>query len=338
MLHPNKGLLLMLCIALHSQGILAEHRVHSKPAISVGILLFDGVQIIDFSAPYEVFGQAGFGVYTVSADGSKVTTAMGLSVTPDYAFESMPEADVILVPGGNIHAAAADKQTRKWLQQQAEVSDYVVSVCTGSHILAGSGLLDGLTATTFHSALDDLQEDNPKITVVDDVRFVDNGKIITSAGLSSGIDAALHVVSRAHGLERAKTVAMHLEYDWQPEGGFVRAAMADRYLPAFDVEWPKHTRFRRLHHYGDSRQWTSRHQGATGFSQQELKDFLIDGMNKEAGWTTLPQSNDQLLRWEKAEGDQQVVMSLDVGVQQDQATILIELLATPGNSIAAIER
>src|SRR5437764_7530566 len=106
-----------------------------------------------------------------------------------------------------------------------------MSVCTGAFILAKAGLLDGLSATTVRGGLDRLAEAGKSITVVHDKRYVDNGKIITTAGLSSGIDGALYLVSKIDGLGAAQQIALGIEYDWDPQGKFARAALADRYLP-----------------------------------------------------------------------------------------------------------
>lgn len=138
---------------------------------------------------------------------------MGLKVTPDRSFESLPEVNAILVPGGDVSMISKNQQVLNWLKQQYHEVSNVLSVCTGSDIVAKSGLLNGLSATTFHKNLDNLAIEFPEITVLNNKRFVDNGKIITSAGLSSGIDAALHLVSKVKGVESAKTVAMHIEYD-----------------------------------------------------------------------------------------------------------------------------
>ncbi len=321
--------LLVSCMMVTVNTARAAHPIHSQPPVSVGILLFDGVQIIDFTAPYEVFGQAGFGVYTVSVEGESVTTAMGLMVTPDHSFANLPEVDVVLVPGGDINAAAADKQIRQWLQQQAKTAEQILSVCTGSHILASAKLLDGLTATTFHSAIPGLRRNNPAINVIDDARFVDNGKIITSAGLSSGIDAALHLVAKRHGMERAKTIAMHLEYDWRPQDGFVRGLMADRHFPPLAIDWPEHTRLHRKYHFGDQHHWLSRFEGTTGFSRVELTQVVEQYMANLPRWEALPKAGGDKLRWQKQEGQSQIAMTMSLELNGQSLSITLELDIQP---------
>ena len=199
--------------------------VKARP--KVAILVFEGVQIIDFCGPYEVFGQAGYDVFTVAATPAPLLTAMKLRITPTYAFGASPKPDILLIPGGDIDAAMHDAATLDWIRARHAESRITMSVCNGALILASTGLLDGLTATTFHDALDGLATGFPNVKVVADKRFVDNGKIITAAGLSSGIDGAMHVVSRLEGKLDAELVARNLEYDWNEDTKFARAALAD---------------------------------------------------------------------------------------------------------------
>jgi putative intracellular protease/amidase len=199
----------------------------------VAILLFDGVEIIDYSGPWEVFGQANFRVFTVSPSAKPVTTVFGQHVTADYQLDNAPEADILVVPGGSVNAARNNDAVIAWIKDRAEHAKVVMSVCTGAFLLAKAGLLDGLSATTFHNAIDDLEREAPKTHVVHDQRYVDNGKIVTTAGLSSGIDGALHVVSKLRSPGRAQSVALGLEYRWDPHSNYARAAFADRYLPNF---------------------------------------------------------------------------------------------------------
>ncbi|SOD57538.1 DJ-1/PfpI family protein [Pseudoxanthomonas wuyuanensis] len=269
---------------LAAAPVQAAHAPHSQPEIQVGILLFDGVQIVDFAAPYEVFGQAGFGVSTVSAHGKAVTTAMGLKVTPDASFADAPQFDVLLVPGGDVGHAERDPVLLDFVRTRSGQARQVLTVCTGASILAATGLLDGLKATTFHNALKPMAAAYPKVTVVDDVRWADNGKIVTSAGLSSGIDAALHIVAKLRDEEAARAVALHLEYDWDPEGGFVRARMADRHLPELrNVAWPQDMKLQRLISVGDAESWRKRYRIATATPPDALLALMHDDLVEE-GW------------------------------------------------------
>lgn len=242
MLYPTRArlsvivlLLSLLCIPVGTTvGAGAKSPGEASKAISVAILLFDGVQIIDYSGPWEVFGQAGFKVHTVAEKREPVTTAFGQRVTADYIFENSPAADILLIPGGGgTRKAVDDPRLIKWIQDNARDANHVMSVCTGAFLLAKAGLLDGLTATTFHDAIDRLTEAAPKTKVVYDQRYVDNGKVITTAGLSSGIDGALYLVAKIRGQAEAQAEAFGLEYTWESDSKHARAAFADRYLPEF---------------------------------------------------------------------------------------------------------
>ncbi|MDF2178625.1 DJ-1/PfpI family protein [Aliiglaciecola sp. CAU 1673] len=281
-----------LLILLFSTTALA-----GAPATKVAILMFDKVQIIDFAGPYEIFGQAKFDVYTVSSDGKPVTTAMGLSVNPSHSFADLPPVDIVLVPGGNVQKIMHDKSVLNWIKNRKNDSEHILSVCTGSHILAQAGLLDDQQATTFHRALEGLAKDYPKVEVLHDRRFVDNGQVITTAGLSSGLDGALHLVAKIQGQDAAKTIAMHIEYDWDPSQGFVRGLMADRYLPDNDYQWPEDIQFERLAAFGDKGQWQNRYLAKTEATKEVLQAVYVKAMKAHDQWKSIP-AEDGKLSWQ----------------------------------------
>jgi putative intracellular protease/amidase len=243
----------------------------------VAILMFDGVEIIDFAGPYEVFGQAGFEVYTVSANGARVTSAMNLKVDVDHSFANAPQADILLIPGGNVEHAERDVRTLEFIKKQTAGADQVLSVCTGSFVLAATGLLDGKTATTFHSAFEPFAKRYPAIKVLRDVRWADSGKLVTSAGLSSGLDAAIHVVAEMRGLDAARTVANTLEYAWTPgeREGYIRGVMADQHVryPA-EMTLPEGTELHPMRSIGDQRQWSTVFHVISPVDQQSFIDRL----------------------------------------------------------------
>ena len=299
-----------LLLGLTSLSAMAAQAPSTQPEIRVGILLFDGVQIIDFAGPYEVFGTAGFGVVTLSHDGNPVTTAMGLKVTPDADFAGAPPFDVLLVPGGDVGEAERDPAVLSFIRQHTASSRHVLSVCTGAFILAGAGVLDGLQATTFTPRIAELARRYPAVEVVKDVRWADTGRIITSAGLSSGLDAALHIVARIRGTEKAQSVAMHLEYDWKPEGGFVRSRMADRYVPGSleaSVDWPKDLAMKTDISVGDEQQWRMRFHVTSATPAEDLLQRIAKGMDSTPGWTHQPGAN----RWISDQEGNPVALSLD---------------------------
>ena len=243
---------------------------------NLAILIFDNVQIIDYTGPYETFGHAysddapAFNIYTVSEKAGPITTAMGMTVTPKYSFDTAPRPDVLLIPGGGVKDQVANPNVIKWIQDKARDAEVVMSVCNGAFILAKAGLLDGLEATTTSNLIPMLREVAPKTRVVDDRRFVDNGKIITTAGLSSGIDGSLHVIERFFGRGTAQMAALGMEYNWDPESKFVRAALADKHLRFnYDVKvlpggWKSLTR------EGDLNQWENKWLVATDLSAAQL--------------------------------------------------------------------
>jgi putative intracellular protease/amidase len=206
---------------------------NSRKTVTVAILIFSGVEIIDYSGPWEVFGQAGFSVHTVAESLEPIKTSFGQKVIPDYTLENSPRDDILLIPGGNVTAKLANAKLIDWIQSRSKDARYVMSVCTGAFLLAKAGLLDGQPATTFHRSIDSLARFAPKTRVVHDQRYVDNGKVITTAGLSSGIDGALHLVAKIKGTGVAQATALGLEYQWDPNSNYARAALADRYLPRF---------------------------------------------------------------------------------------------------------
>jgi copper(I)-binding protein/putative intracellular protease/amidase len=159
-----------------------------------------------------------------------ITTSMGMRVTPHHTLEDAPVADVLLIPGGGVTATQEDPRVIRWIRERAERAEYVLSVCNGAYILAKTGLLDGLTATTFYDLIDGLPAIAPKVKVTRDQRYVDNGKFITTAGLSSGIDGSLYVVSKLFGKARAQMAALNMEYDWKADSTYARANFADRHI------------------------------------------------------------------------------------------------------------
>ncbi len=192
-----------------------------KSNLRIAFYLQDGVEVLDFAGPMEVFAYAGFEVFTVSKTKGPITSQGILKVLPDYTLANAPKADVLAFFGGNSGAAAGDPAVIEWVRSREDVR-YYFSVCTGAFVLGEAGLLDGQTATTFHRSIDELRKRYPRADVRSDVRFVDNGRVITTAGISAGIDGALHLVQKVLGKKRAEQAARYMEYDkWQPEEGLI---------------------------------------------------------------------------------------------------------------------
>jgi transcriptional regulator GlxA family with amidase domain len=192
----------------------------------VCIVVFDEVEVLDFCGPFEVFsvtggrqGLAPFEVCTVSEDGERITARGGLSVNPAYSFENCPRSDILLMPGGMGTRREMNNQGMlDWLKRNAEDAELVLSVCSGALVLAKAGLLNGLSATTHHCALDELRAIDRDIAVDGEKRFIDNGGVIVSAGISAGIDMSLHVVARLLGKHQALETAQYMEYEWDCKG------------------------------------------------------------------------------------------------------------------------
>ena len=193
----------------------------------VGILIFNGVEALDFCGPYEVFsfaaaspeafqrGEGLFDVRIVAATTETVTARGGLKVAPTDSFQSCPQVDILVVPGGSGQTAALkNKALLDWVARQAGKAELATSVCTGSFILAEAGLLDGKRSATHQMAVKDMQAKYPKVKVVAGRRVVEDGNAVTAAGVSSGLDMSLRVVGRLHGDEVARLVAHVLEYPY----------------------------------------------------------------------------------------------------------------------------
>lgn len=190
---------------------------------NLAILIFHEVEVLDFCGPFEVFSvanrftsPAAFNVFTIAQKPGPVLARNGLSVNPRYRLDDCPTPDVLLVPGGQgtrteMHNAALVA----WIKAQAERAELMLSVCTGALLLAKAGLLDGLQAATHHGAVELLRQVAPHTTVRPDRRFVDNGRVVCSAGIAAGIDMSLHVVARLAGAEIARQTAEQMEYPWE---------------------------------------------------------------------------------------------------------------------------
>jgi len=197
---------------------------------TVVILLFDEIEVLDFAGPFEVFGVAGkrsgdapFQVFTVAERGP-IYARNGLVISPTYLLNDHPKADIVVVPGGGgIHPGGTPYGSRRemnnpavlnWVRRTTNTAELVLSVCTGSFILGKAGLLDGLAATTHFMAVDGMRQAAPNTELRPSERWVDNGKIITSAGISAGIDMSLYVVGKLLGKPVADETARYMQYDY----------------------------------------------------------------------------------------------------------------------------
>ncbi|MBJ7312940.1 DJ-1/PfpI family protein [Rugamonas sp. CCM 8940] len=194
---------------------------------TIGIFVFDDVEVLDFAGPYEVFTCATrvsgkiapdapppFRVKTIGQTPAMLRARAGLSVMPEAHFADAGKIDVLIVPGGVVTAELAKPAVAQWIAARADACELVASVCTGAFLLAQAGLLDGQDVTTHWADIDDLRAMFPQLHVQPQRRWIDNGRTVTSGGISAGMDMSLHLVERLAGRELALRTARQMEYDW----------------------------------------------------------------------------------------------------------------------------
>ncbi len=188
---------------------------------TLGILMFDDVEVLDALGPFEVFSVANrlwpeppFHVRLISTGAGTVTARGGLRVQTDHGLADAPDLDVLLVPGGVTRAVEADAAAIAWLAGQVDVA-VIASVCTGAFLLAEAGLLKGRRATTHWEDMDEFAARFPDVPLVRDVRWVGDGRVYCSAGISAGLDLSLHLVETLAGADLATATARQMDYRWQ---------------------------------------------------------------------------------------------------------------------------
>jgi len=197
-------------------------------SMRVGIFLFADVEALDFAGPYEVFTTANrvarktglalddaFTVFSVAASLKPVTLRAGMTVIPDFAFEHAPDIDVLIVPGGVVRAEMLKPEVIAWIQRSSVQARLTASVCTGAFLLAKANVLVDHKVTTHWDDIADLRQQFPRLHVVENTRWVDEGNIVTSAGISAGIDMSLHLVETLSGRALAVATARQMEFDWR---------------------------------------------------------------------------------------------------------------------------
>ncbi|MGH8937082.1 MAG: DJ-1/PfpI family protein [Acidimicrobiia bacterium] len=190
----------------------------------IGIFLFEGAEELDWAGPWEVLSAWAklwpddqVEVFTLARAPGPVTCAKGLRVLPDYSWDSAPPLDLLVYPGGRgTRQQLGDEVLGGWVRRLYEAGTLMTSVCTGALVYADAGILDGRPATTHWGSLELLSTLGKDIEVRPDARFVDDGQVITAAGVLAGIDMALHLVARLHSPERAREVRRYIQYDPDP--------------------------------------------------------------------------------------------------------------------------
>jgi transcriptional regulator GlxA family with amidase domain len=196
--------------------------------LHVGILVFPGVEVLDFAGPFEVFSVASricrrdlgieqpFKVSLIGAERDYIEARHGMGILPHHGFHDVPEVDLLIVPGGLMAQPLGCRKTRAWITQVSDNAALIASVCTGAFVLASLGMLEGRPVTTHWEDIDDLRAQFPGLEVKEKLPFVDTGRVVTSAGISAGIGMSLHLVQRILGAGMAAATARQMEYDWAP--------------------------------------------------------------------------------------------------------------------------
>jgi transcriptional regulator GlxA family with amidase domain len=197
-------------------------------SLHVGILVFPGVEVLDFAGPFEVFSVASrvsrrdlgmehpFRVSLIGANREHIEARHGMRILPHYGFDDAPKLDLLIVSGGVMDQPLSCKITQSWVKRVSEDAALTASVCTGAFLLGKLGILDGRPVTTHWEDIADLRAQFPQLEVKEQTPFVDTGRIVTSAGISAGIGMSLHLVQRVLGARIAAATAHQMEYNWMP--------------------------------------------------------------------------------------------------------------------------
>jgi transcriptional regulator GlxA family with amidase domain len=222
-MHMKKVLIALMLFLVAFAAIPADAKPYTR---NVAVVVYKNAEPLDWTGPFEVWndaasfgesnGEEAFHVYVVSKT-TEPLNAQGLQVVPNYSIANAPKPDVLIIPGGQSSNLTNDPEFFAWTEKAAEEAEIVQTVCTGALVLAKAGMLDNLEVTTWYGAIRYLRDSYPKVTVKDGRRFIDNGRIVTTAGISAGIDGSLHLVARLLGRRVADQVARYMEYHWTPE-------------------------------------------------------------------------------------------------------------------------
>ena len=191
----------------------------------VAILIFDKVEVLDFAGPIEVFSVSYdndrnklYDVCLIAEENRLIKARNNFLAQPNLTIDTEEKFDMVVIPGGfGTRTEMHNEVIKNWIKKRFDQVELMLSVCTGSLVLATSGLLENISATTHHAAFDELAAVAPNTTIVKNTKYVDNGKVVTSGGISAGIEMALHIVARHHGIEQARRTANYMEYTWNEQ-------------------------------------------------------------------------------------------------------------------------
>ncbi len=199
--------------------------------MNVGIFIYDQAEVLDFSGPYEVFSTASriclhqepFHVFLVGETGKVITARGGYSVNPAFDFHNHPQIDLLIIVGGVITDEIKKANVIDWIASRAKTAQLVASVCTGVFLLAQAQVLSDQNVTTHWQDIADLRLNYPNLKVHESKRWVDEGNLITSAGISAGIDMSLHLVSKLHSQDLAQRTAKQMDFHWNNHGKIIQS-------------------------------------------------------------------------------------------------------------------
>lgn len=221
-----KKLLSILLLIFCSMFLNAQQSSNVKTR-NVAIFLYPEAELLDFAGPQEVLtktevnGESPFNVYVVAVDTS-ILSIQSLNIKPQYTLANCPKPDIIIIPGGDSRKVQNDLKVIQWVKENSEGAEITMSVCSGVSVLLKAGLLDGKDATTHHGAIDKYAGLYKTTKFHKKTRFVDNGNVITTAGVSAGIDGTLHLVEKLFGRDFALETVSIMEYDkWEPDKGLI---------------------------------------------------------------------------------------------------------------------
>jgi putative intracellular protease/amidase len=306
------------------KGLEDKPRTNS-PRRTAAIVLFDMADIMDVTGPMSVFEHAGFNIVTVAKDMNPKTIGMYTPMQPNYTFDNLPDVDVIMVPGGGPAESNQDMDIVNWLKERDNSTDTMFSVCSGAFFLGLAGILDGNEATTFASLIPNLKEQFPKAKVLNNVKYTNNGHVITSSGLSSGIDASFEVVAKYYGIGAAQDIANRMEYPWKRRNDYARTQLADNYINGVNSLM---RRFSTKYTYseGDMNSWEYRFILWEGVDSKDFLSFMNAEMNKIEGFKTNNISNNTFsgIYNHKNLGVGEIILKIDKTSEGNQVTLIAE--------------
>ncbi len=210
-------LLLLSAVAAPLDAQDAAAGKEEKAMRTLGIFIFPGFELLDATGPLEMWGnlKGQIKLVTVARQKGEVTSSQGPKMVAEFGFDDCPPMDLLLVPGGfGVPKVLQEKDTLEWMRARSAKAELTMSVCNGASILAAAGLLNGRPATTNKAYWDMATAPGPEVKWVRHARWVDDGNIVTSSGVSAGMDMTLHVIARLFGQPRAERLANEIEYEW----------------------------------------------------------------------------------------------------------------------------